>query len=108
MNDGKKQLGCIVDFLELEFDTLQMEAQLPKDKLKKAIEGVAKILERKSSTTHEKLQSFVGFLSFAAKIVCPGQAFLQRLYNALGKDGIYLHWSKPIGDDLFWWEKFLP
>lgn len=66
VNDGKKQLSCIVDFLGLQFDTLQIEATLPKDKLKKAIEGVANILEKKSSTTHEELQSLVGPLSFAA------------------------------------------
>ena len=91
VNEEKKQLGCIVDFLGLEFDTLQMEARLPKDKLNKAIKGVAKVLEKKSSTTHEELQSLVGLLSFAAKVVCPGRAFLRRLYDALAKGGKYLH-----------------
>ena len=32
-------------------------------------------------------------LSFAAKVVYPGRAFLRRLY-----------WSKPIKDNLLWWE----
>ena len=68
-----------------------MEARLPKDKLKKAIEGVAKVLEKKSSTTHEELQSLVGLLSFAAKVVCPDQAFLRCLYDILAKGGKYLH-----------------
>ena len=81
---------------------MKMKARLPKDKLKKAIQGFAELLEKKSSTTHEKLQSFVGFLSFAAKVVYPGRAFLRRLYNALAKGGKYLHWSKPIKDDLLW------
>ena len=108
VNGEKKQLGCIVDFLRLEFDTLLMEARLPKDKLKKAIEGVARILEKKSSTTHEELQSLVGLLSFAAKVVYPGRAFLRRLYDGLAKGGKYLHWSMPIKNDLLWWEKFLP
>ena len=100
VNDEKKQTGCVVDFLGLEFDTLRMEARLPEDKLKKAIEGVARVLEKTSSTTHEELQYLVGLLSFAAKVVYPGQAFLRRLYDALAKGGKYLHWSKPIGDDL--------
>ena len=107
VNGEKKQLGCIVDFLGLEFDTLLMEARLPKDKLIKAIEGVARILEKKSSTTHKELQSLVGLLSFAAKVVYPGQAFLRRLYNGLAKGRKYLHWSILIRDDLLWWEKFL-
>ncbi len=85
-----------------------METGLPKDKLKKTMEQVAKILETKSSTTHKDLEPLVGFLSFAAKVVCPGHTFLQRFYDRLAKSGKYLHWSKPIGDDLLWWEKFLP
>ena len=53
VNGDKKQLGCLVDFLGLEFDTMKMKARLPKDKLKKAIQGVAELLEKKSSTTYE-------------------------------------------------------
>ena len=72
--DGKKkQLGCNIDFIRLEFDALLMGARLPKDKLKKAVEEVAKILEKKSSATHEELESLVGFLFFAAKVVCLDQ-----------------------------------
>ena len=56
-----------------------MEDRLPEDKLKKAIEGVARVLEKKSSTTHEELQSLVGFFSLVVKVVYPGQAFLRRL-----------------------------
>ena len=55
-NLGKKQLGCLVDFLGLEFETVKIEACLPKDKLKKAIQRVVELLERRSSTTHGKLQ----------------------------------------------------
>ena len=104
VNGDKKQLGCLINFLGLDLDTMKMEARLPKDKLKKAIQGVAELWEKKSSTTHEKLQSLVGLFSFAAKVVYPGRAFLRRLYDALtlAKGGKYLHWSKPIKDDLLW------
>ena len=101
VNDKKKQTGCVVDFLGLEFDTLRIEARLPENNLKKAIEGVARVLEKTSSTTHEKLQYLVGLLLFAARVVYPGQAFLRNLYDVLAKGEKYLHWSKPIGDDLF-------
>lgn len=97
VNYEKKQLGCIVDFLGLEFDTLYMEARLPEDKLKKAIKEVTKVLERRSSTTHEKLQSLVGILPFASKGCLSGPSISPTS----------LHWSKPIEDDLLWWEKFL-
>lgn len=53
VNDEKKQLGCVVDFLGLEFDILWMETRLMEDKLKKAIEGVPRVLEKKSSTIYK-------------------------------------------------------
>ena len=72
VNDEKKQLRWIVDFLGLEFDTTQIEAYLPKGKLNKAVNGVTKNFEKKRSTTHKELQSLVGFLSFAAKVIYLG------------------------------------
>ncbi len=99
-NSGKKPLCCNVDFLGLEFDILLIEAWLPKDKLQKAIEEVATILRKKSWTTNEELDSLVGLHFFAANIVCPGRAFLLRLYDRVAKGKKYLHWSKSIGDDL--------
>lgn len=60
-----------------------------------------KILEKKNSTIHEKLQSLVGLFSFAAKVVYTNRAFLQHFYNILAKDGKDLCWLKPIKDNLF-------
>ena len=79
-----------------------MEARLLKNKLKKTIKRVAKILEKKSSTTNKEQEFLVGLLFFAAKVVCPSRAFLRHFYDGLAKGGKYLHWSKPIGDDLLW------
>lgn len=75
INNNKKYLGCIVDFLSLEFNILQIKAQLSKNNLKKAIKKVVKVLKKKSSTIYKKLQSLISFFSFAAKIICLGQAF---------------------------------
>lgn len=100
MNDKKKQLGYIDNFFELKFDTLLMKAWLQKDKLEKAIKRVARIIEKKSSTTHKELQFLVGLFSYAAKIIYLGRAFFQQLYNRLAKIGKYLHWLISIKDDL--------
>lgn len=81
VNGKKKQFSCIIDFFGLKFDTLLIEAQLRKDKLKKAIKKVVKILEKKSSTTYKELQSLVGLFFFTAKVVYPGRAFLQWCYT---------------------------
>ena len=83
VNNKKKQLGCIVNFFGLEFVTLLMEAQLPKNNFIKAIQAVARILEKKSSTTCKELQSLVGLIFFVAKVVYLGQAFFRRLYDKL-------------------------
>lgn len=55
VNGKKKQLRCIVDFLGLKFDIIQIEAQLLGDKLKITNKKMVKILEKKSSTSHKKL-----------------------------------------------------
>lgn len=91
VNGDKKQLCFLVDFLRLIFNTEKIEACLPKNKLEKAIQGVAELLEKQSFITYKKLQSLVGLLSFAAKVVYPIRAFLRRLYDALAKGGKYLH-----------------
>ena len=59
-----------------------MEARLPADKLARARSLVATHLNN-SSISHSELQSLVGFLSFAARVIVPGRAFLRRLFNSL-------------------------
>jgi hypothetical protein len=59
-----------------------MEARLPADKQARALSLVRTYLKRKSLTLLE-LQSVIGFLSFAAKVVPLDRPFLRRLYNAL-------------------------
>lgn len=66
----------IMDFSSLEFDTLKIKTQLPKNKLDKIIKRVNNILEKKSSIIYKKLQSLVGLLFFTTKVVLPSQTFL--------------------------------
>lgn len=100
VNITKKQLRHIVDFLGLEFDTLKPEERLPKDNFERAIDGLERILKKRGSTTHEELQSLVRLRLFLR-----AAHFSDASMTLCGK---YLHWSKPIKDDLLWWEKSLP
>ena len=75
-------MSTTVDFLGIEFDSSLMQARLPPDKLVRA-RKTAKDLLNKPSILHQELESIVRFLSFVAKIVIPGRAFLRRLFNAL-------------------------
>ena len=47
------------------------------------------------------------FLSFAAKVVVPGPAFLQRLFDALAKRQSYYHLDVEMRADLNCWKEFL-
>lgn len=75
MTDNKKQLSCIVHFLKIDLDTIGMETRLPKSKLKKIIECESRVLESKSFSTREELQSFVGILFSMAKVVYLAEPF---------------------------------
>ncbi len=93
VNGRTKQLGCNFNFLGLEFDTLLIEACLPKDKLKKAVEKVAKILEKKISTTYEKLESLLIFFLFEAYYVCLGPSIsLTPRWQMLKTENICNDW----------------
>ena len=74
INASKGETGQICDFLGLTLDTQRMEARLPPDKLKKAIEWVNSALTQ-DYMSKDELRSLLGFLSFAAKVVKPGRAF---------------------------------
>lgn len=67
-------------FAGIELDTVAMEARLPKDKKTKALDHIQAIMYRKSTTLRD-LQSIIGLLNFACRVVWPGRAFLRRLIN---------------------------
>lgn len=64
----------------IEVNTSTMSICLPSDKLNEAREKIANIKARKK-TTLQQLQSLLGTLNFACRVVVPGRAFLRRLYD---------------------------
>lgn len=96
-----------------------MEARLPPEKLQIAKNLVATALQ-KTSLTQAELDSLLGFLSFAAKVVIPGTTFLWRLFNSKTRTensrdisysqnvGTYIYLKKDMKADLLWWHHFLP
>ena len=81
-NKKKKRRGQVGVFLGIELDSLLMKARLPANKLEKAKLWVTRMLSH-DVIEYDDLQSLTGFLSFAAKVVQSGRAFLCRLYDAL-------------------------
>lgn len=98
-----------LDFMGITVDTGAMEARLPPDKIEKCINLIQNFLSRNKVTLKE-LQSLLGLLNFACRIVVPGRAFLRRLYNlTLGVKKPHHHIRLCTGskDDLRVWLSFL-
>ena len=69
-----------LEFIGIFLDSAKMEARVLSDKLARAKEALQQWSTRKSATLRE-LQSLIGTLQFACKVVVPGLAFLQRIIN---------------------------
>ena len=99
INTLKDVASTVAVFLGIEMDSNLMEARLPADKLARTRSLMATHLNN-SSISHSELQSLVGFLSFAARVIVPGRAFLRRLFNSLKIYVPYHHITTDIRADL--------
>jgi hypothetical protein len=96
-------------FLGFEIDSNKMEVRLPHCKLQEL-----KILlgqwQGKKSSTKKELESLVGKLAFASRVVKPGKTFLRRMFELLS--GIrqphhHVRLNGQFRSDLQWWVTFL-
>lgn len=96
-------------FLGITFDTNDMTMSLPSDKLDKLKSVINSFLSAKKVTLQE-LQSLIGLLNFACKVVAPGRAFCRRLINAtigISKPHHRIRLNNNIKQDLRIWQIFL-
>lgn len=99
----------LLTVLGIELNSLSQVACFPADKLRALKELICSWLPRKWCNRH-KLESLIGHLHHAAKVVWPGRTFLQRIIDLLccfwKKDTpIRLNLDFPL--DLAWWHHFL-
>lgn len=98
-----------LDFLGYELDTVAMEIRLPKDKL----ERYAKELESwkgKCSATRHELQSIVGILVHASRVIPHSRSFYQRLLSTLRKNKQNkgpIKITSSARADIQWWSRFI-
>ena len=64
----------------IELDTVSMEARLPSEKLDNLSTLLSKYKHRRKIKLGE-LQSILGRLNFACKVIKPGRCFMRRLYD---------------------------
>ena len=101
--------ACVLTFLGIEIDTLDMQLRLPQAELQELRVLVKSWLGRKSCSRKE-LQSLAGKLQHACKVVKPGRSFLRRMFELLGGIGKAHHpvrLNHSFRSDLVWWDAFL-
>ena len=68
------------------------------------------VQQDKKSCTHKELESFVGHLVHAARVICLGRIFLRSLFLLLSttaKPHFHIHLNTSVRADLQWWHCFL-
>eukprot|EP00731_Ephydatia_muelleri_P001265 Em0001g1265a len=96
-------------FLGIELDTVSMELRLPQEKLHHLKDLIQGWKERKSCSKRE-LQSLIGHLQHACKVVRYGRSFLHRMINlstVAKKPHHHTRLSRSFRADLAWWSVFL-
>ena len=107
---GKTFPACTcLEFMGILLDSNTMEARLPVDKLTRIQEALGQSTTRKSATLQE-LQSLIGTLQFACKVMAPARPFLQRIIH-LTKSIKFPHWHIRLNSgfrkDISMWQHFL-
>ena len=70
----------IIRFMGIILDSGKMEARLPEDKVER-IKSALSTFQSQRSTTLQELQSLIGTLNFACKVIPAGRPFLQRIIH---------------------------
>jgi len=106
----KTQGPCTnLEFMGIILDTVSMEARLPPDKVERIQASLASFRGKKSCTLKE-LQSLIGTLNFACKVVPPGRPFLQRMIDLtrnVFQPHHHIKLSSGFFKDLTMWQLFL-
>ena len=95
-------------FLGIRIDTEAATLSLPKEKL----DRLQLTLDRwtfKKSCRRRDLESLIGLLHHAAKVIPPGRSFLQRMIAHLrgrSRDNQFIRLNKEFRSDLIWWKVF--
>ena len=107
-NKIERPATCIT-FLGVLIDTNAFELRLPADKLQRMRSMVSSWSTRKLCRRKD-LESLLGHLSHAAKVVRPGRTFLRELFRLLHltrSPHHFVQFSAGARADLTWWQCFL-
>ena len=93
----------------ITINTNTLSAHLPQDKILNLKSLLSTIMNRKKITL-QQLQSILGHLNFASKVIKPGRCFLRRLYDltkGITQPQHFIKLTKEVRADLKLWHSFL-
>ena len=96
-------------FLGFEVDSLQEEIRIPAKKLDDIRKELQGWIGRKSCRRKD-LESLVGRLCHASKVVKPGKTFMRRLFEALSgarRAHHHIRLGSEVRSDILWWYTFM-
>ena len=102
----------VITFLGIVIDTVKGELHLPTDKLKR-LQALLREWGIRKACSRRELESLIGLLNHACKVVRSGRSFLRRMIDLLHAVHCPLHARTPIRlnagfrADLAWWQEFL-
>ena len=101
-----------LSFLGIELDTVAGELRLPTGKLHR-LQALLQEWEPRKVCTRKDLESLIGLLNHACKVVRSGRSFLRRMLDLLHSQHRPPHSQVPIRlnqgfrSDLAWWQLFI-
>ena len=98
-----------LEFMGITLDSVLMQARLPGDKLLKARAMLSSWSHKRSCYLRE-LQSLIGTLQFACRVISPGRAFLQRIIQLTKghtHPGQVIFLNNDFRKDVVTWQLFL-
>ena len=101
-------LSTYLTVLGIELDSMMLKARLPEDKF----DRIADLLESwslKQNCTRKDLESLIGHLQHACKVIPQGRIFLRWMINLLSafrRDDHPVRLNQDFHLDLSWWCKF--
>ncbi|XP_060566992.1 uncharacterized protein LOC132725821 [Ruditapes philippinarum] len=90
-------------------DTKSMIAKLPQNKVQ-ALRSLLNMYRKQKKVTLRELQSLLGHLNFACRVIKPGRCFLRRLYDktmGINSKHHYIKLNNDCRADIQLWHEFI-
>ena len=99
----------VLEFMGITLDSVSMQARLPEDKLNNARVLLAAWSSRRTCHLRD-LQSLIGTLQFACRVISPGRPFMQRIINltrGVSETQKIIRLNQEFRKDILMWKLFL-